>query len=1366
MFDVKWDTFSIKNKNKEDAFETMCRHLFFRKFSIDGYGFQSNYNQTGLETQPIKFNNEWYGFQCKFSSSNNNDALYKEVYTSLNKAYKCFPNSINHIYIYTNADIQPICTDDEIKNAKKISNRMNIQIEAKKYNVELHWIKTENFNSILNEHSNLDIYKLYFSSQNELAFLDDSISLQDRTFLNSSTFLDLHINGKSFNGTIDEIFKNKVSLIIGNAGTGKTELLKKLYVYSSDRFLDTYKNVSVDIGVLPIFLRLRECVHGDVEGLLKQRLIDYKINIIDCTYELIYFFDGLDEISNADIDKVISFVNYLSQKRNTRSVLISSRKSTPNLQYLHTLIEVAHYEIDKLNIDFIDLYFSNRNDGTKLDFYQSIKSEVEYLLSEIDDIFSVNLLWQTIESLDANTTKIELIQNYVNKLMYTSHSIKLLPLPEIKSDKIEDICSEVAFFMQETNRLNIDLSELQNISFELFKKLSYTDIDKVILCISGMFFDITNKKSQRIYSFKHRRYQEYFLYKKISSLFFENPFIIRELGLLPNKDFVLRIFLKQSLKDALSKGEMIKVLSLRFFEAYLGSDYWYDYKDSLIGVRSDYGVGDESYLSSNEILITLAIRPLEELCLLLENEAFSLKNFLSEDNYWNFVKEYYRFNKCDVRQTLLKYYKLDSDVIKKSINKAPCEYWYCVCQLDKYDPKDILEDTIKKLQFDKLNFDFIAFSKENLSIASGYFKMLLDINYNLIPDIIDMISVELLEIFSFDILRNGNIRYLFDESPLNKSIHEKLILRIDTNPDVDYQVNTLALYAILSKKIIRQELLEARFSKVNKNHHITWEQNIELNCHIVNLLGVDQNLYSIDCLLGCEIRKIVLELYPQNKDKVLDSIIDAVKKYNLLYENWFLVDNSKLIGAIVAQLSFNDNLLKEFVSKLYNYQSVISLTIVLEYILVNNQELFLLLVNENLLKKLNIEAIKQLGYYEYNSDTDFIFSTMFSKINKAESYKCLIRGINNSIYRPAFRKEDVVDSVLPECLLLSSQNHWYSEIELESMSYRIYSLLKIMTETTDKGSCMAYFKYVLEACLPQSSILDDLYDEAPYNPLPKNNIKENTRNCDFKQIDKESITDYYECKISEAPYYNLGFWKELISIEKAFDDDLHSLFSVLQENHYPEPYGGKINEYFPIITAALLSDTHLSDISTRFILKQGGRSGLINMIKSFSLMGDSENASLYINQIFKLTEALVFQNETIYNSQQYKYSISSETLDLVFNSKKDDWITHESEQKKTHKNNPRVKIIKDDIGELEGFHEKWAIEHINPEAYKVNIGIYHDDNLLMTLILIYVDGYRALLPIPMNGSSVIQRKMYNFALLFNDEKTLNSYIRASKLLVD
>lgn len=76
MNEINWNQFMLKNANPQEAFETICRNLFLREYKVSSHEFSANYNQTGLEIEPIFFEDKYYGFQCKYSTSGNSTKYY------------------------------------------------------------------------------------------------------------------------------------------------------------------------------------------------------------------------------------------------------------------------------------------------------------------------------------------------------------------------------------------------------------------------------------------------------------------------------------------------------------------------------------------------------------------------------------------------------------------------------------------------------------------------------------------------------------------------------------------------------------------------------------------------------------------------------------------------------------------------------------------------------------------------------------------------------------------------------------------------------------------------------------------------------------------------------------------------------------------------------------------------------------------------------------------------------------------------------------------------------------------------------------------------------------------------------------------
>ena len=299
-FNINWDVFKVKNPNFEDSFEEMCRHLFCRKFGKTGYDFQSNYDQTGLEMEPIEFDAKFYGFQSKFVKN----IPYKQIEDSLckeNKAFDLYRGKLDCVYIYTNADIKPIPTSKELEQYDKgIINSPRIRIikKAEEENIKLVWITKDNFSLILNEQCSLDIAAFYFGFGKEINWINSCISENDTKFLVSGKYLDIQLsNSEKCKVNTDVItYKNTISLLKGDPGTGKSEILKKEFLnYGNAHALNRdviYK--VLENKVLPVFVQLKEIVNGNLEDFIRARMNDFSLKMYDSNnWCYLYIFDGI-----------------------------------------------------------------------------------------------------------------------------------------------------------------------------------------------------------------------------------------------------------------------------------------------------------------------------------------------------------------------------------------------------------------------------------------------------------------------------------------------------------------------------------------------------------------------------------------------------------------------------------------------------------------------------------------------------------------------------------------------------------------------------------------------------------------------------------------------------------------------------------------------------------------------------------------------------------------------------------------------------------------------------------------------------------------------------------------------------------------
>lgn len=348
----------LRNPNPQEAFETMCRNIFLRQYKVSSHGFSANYNQSGLETEPVLFENKYYGFQCKYSTSGNGDALYAEVLDSLQKAVKVYPN-LNTVIVYTNLNVKPNVSPVDLRKPKK-SNRVKIYELGKNNNVEICWFVKPNFEQVLNEVGNYDLYRSFFSPQDADGLLNSALSHDERTFLVSDQFIDLSLNGQRFSDVKEEILQQEISIITGAAGTGKSEILKNLYLQCEKRYLSNAKQVPSNADIpIPVFVRLRECINGNLEGLLRNRLKDFEINPENKKNCYVYFFDGLDEVNTLDFSGMITCIIRLKRKDTTKSILFSSRTNSANLTSVLRVLKPKIYSVDPLKSSDVEDYFNS-----------------------------------------------------------------------------------------------------------------------------------------------------------------------------------------------------------------------------------------------------------------------------------------------------------------------------------------------------------------------------------------------------------------------------------------------------------------------------------------------------------------------------------------------------------------------------------------------------------------------------------------------------------------------------------------------------------------------------------------------------------------------------------------------------------------------------------------------------------------------------------------------------------------------------------------------------------------------------------------------------------------------------------------------
>lgn len=83
MIKLDWRKFEIINEKYTDAFQTLCLHLFSR--FVHSETIRADFNQVGLETEPVMYKGKFYGFQSKYFDKGMD---YDQIKHSVVKALK------------------------------------------------------------------------------------------------------------------------------------------------------------------------------------------------------------------------------------------------------------------------------------------------------------------------------------------------------------------------------------------------------------------------------------------------------------------------------------------------------------------------------------------------------------------------------------------------------------------------------------------------------------------------------------------------------------------------------------------------------------------------------------------------------------------------------------------------------------------------------------------------------------------------------------------------------------------------------------------------------------------------------------------------------------------------------------------------------------------------------------------------------------------------------------------------------------------------------------------------------------------------------------------------------------------------------
>ncbi|MCS4472582.1 DUF2075 domain-containing protein [Clostridium botulinum] len=139
--------------------------------------------------------------------------------------------------------------------------------------------------------------------------MNNSLGIDEKKFLSSSKFIDLPLeNGETINSFSNIIIEDssRIFLISGQPGSGKSQMMKKIFFNLSGSELELRKQVRYIIKnkILPIIIDLKSCQDDNLYRIIKEKLGDYSICLVKSEFSIIYILDGLDEITLERANKI------------------------------------------------------------------------------------------------------------------------------------------------------------------------------------------------------------------------------------------------------------------------------------------------------------------------------------------------------------------------------------------------------------------------------------------------------------------------------------------------------------------------------------------------------------------------------------------------------------------------------------------------------------------------------------------------------------------------------------------------------------------------------------------------------------------------------------------------------------------------------------------------------------------------------------------------------------------------------------------------------------------------------------------------------------------------------------------------------
>ena len=1323
---VNWAEFECKNQNKTEAFEKMCTHIFCRTYQKTSMDISQSFNQPGIEIFPILVDGKKIGFQCKYCEDSS--SLYQQASESIEKALNLYPD-LKEIIIYTQLKIKK-------EGLRKDSKYKKIIKYGDVHECKITFFSNFQFDNALSEYP--DIYDFYFSGEKISKLFYDSVSIDDRILLDSNEYLDIKIDDIELSKQLEEYFNNGIYVLEGKAGVGKTVALKRIYLMYEEKYKNSFDE-NKDC-VKPIFIKLREVNSNSLMEYINYLKTFYKLK--DDSSKYAYFFDGLDEVAYECFGSFIAAFESLSKSNDTFSMIFTTRLDSSNYYFfLNEFPKIRKCCVKNLSLDEKIVYVKKMNPINSNIF--SIVKDNPYLYN---DIFSLSVLCKNANEIKDGMTIVEIIR--INLKYVENKNFKLinsLEIPNEKIDKLSAICAKVAYYMAINKCLSINLISLQSLIVKEFNNIGYNDLNKIIELLAMLYLDCSksDKSLETLFIFKHKRYYEYYLYEYLKNVVYSDPFVLRDLNILSNRDFFLSIFMTQELKESNQKKDYVKCSILNAILSRLNYNYCEMYFNDYIK-KEKVCTFNDNYFYDDKFVDYICLLSKNELDNLFSNDELIFHAFLNTKNNSLLLYQYYMRNKRDIM------YLYDGQVTDFNSREEEFVYYY-LYEIEKeftyekiamllFKFLDRVESILSTKYFDSLKNTALYNSKIIINHLLMYH---IDFLEKIICD--DEMNDERLDKICFCLLDDRNSwAFVNKDSSLMKVLRSKV-----DNEIADKYIAIFAVRYIFTHVKSTNEVFNNFYHKFNINNYMDWENVESLLSILHNALNHDLKFINQNFILMADIKEIVFFEFEQNT-ALIDRLINRLNEYSFDWKRYLSNYLAVFLATVLTMNKFEVFGVKKIIDESPDIK--INKLLFIYTIFKNDINYFKMLLDTRTLNLLCPDSEVIVDYYSF-SQRKMMYTNMIYLFDKEEAIVQLFECINYSILRPFDSKEQLVSIFEPTAIYMSHKYKALSDVEETNLLEMNLKQYDVISDTLYRSTYPDYLNYLLD-CVEHDFDYSFRYDDGKTEPM----------NFGYDTSKKEFDSDFVQNSTDDS--YRVDsfvFWCNCMNYLKQNDNE-NWAYNYLNVNYYPSMHWTKISTYSYLIVGAMFKNRFNSGILFEYLMDKMSMDGYFQLIKAFFVSGEISLAVKMIKQIFGFTNLMVFYDRKHYNDTKYIVKLNKKIVNTIYNSSSDDYIYVDNESTLLYVKDPDIFIRLPnclDENYCEDFPCKEAtfFGHIpKKELYE----IFYKNHLIDYFYLLRVDGSRAIIPLIDDLTGDYDKRDINLAKLFCKQDTIEEYLNNIK----